>query len=635
MKTYRNILLSILFISGCISDKYDAPGADCVQEEIKANTTFSELKKQYTDGVMRITEPLVVEGYVISDDKAGNFYGSLYLQDSPDSPEQGLRVDLDIRDAYLNYPVGQKVVVNLQGMYLGKSRESYAVGGVYANAGGNLSVGRLPASQVKFHLFATCDPPVKIAATKIKLTHLDDSLIGTLVQLDGLEIAVKELCSTYAIAGESATERVLQDCERNEIVLRNSGYADFQEVVLPKGNGTVVGVLEKYSGKYQLVVRDTSDVKLTDERCDSVVLEDCKEGKGVSLDFVRQLYEGEKTLVPEGIQVSATVISDRNSGTTPETVAIIQDETGGMRCVFEEAHALNRNDSITIDLSGAVLEVDEGGMSVGRLTKERIISAEEGASIKPTEISISGELAAHESTLVRIDHLQFDHVERTFLGESLLTDCANYIGLYTSEEASFSEMAVPSGKGSITAMMSFKDGQPFLLLRDITEIDFKGEREQCDRRAELMITEYIEGSSYNKYIEIYNPGSRSVDLKWYALGRDNNGDGVFGERYVLPLEGEIGAGETKVYAHTRALIYSGEIAGTSGTPMSFNGNDQVVLLKNDRLIDRVGIGGDHIWGADKTFRRKTRITSPNSNYNEVEWDIIVYPKDDVSGLGKR
>ncbi|RAV27584.1 DUF5689 domain-containing protein [Sinomicrobium soli] len=634
MRNHRYlILLPTLFLWGCIAGKYDAPEADCEGEGPEVNITFSGLKELYGEAVMRITEPLVAEGYVVSDDRAGNFYGNLYLQDTPESPREGLRVDLDIRDAHLLFPVGQKVVLNLQGMYLGKSRGSYAVGGVYANAGGNLSVGRLPASQVKFHLFTGCDLPAKISPVKAGPEQLSDVMIGTLVQLDSLEVAVKDLCTSYAVRGESVTERMLQDCSGNTIILRNSGYADFQEVMLPRGSGTVTGVLEKYAGKYQLVVRDTSDVQLNSQRCGGMVLEECGEEETASLRFVRQLYSGEKTPLPEGIRVNATVISDRNSGTTPGTVAVVQDETGGIRCVFEGTHSLDRNDRVVLDLSGADLEVKGEGMSITGIAAERIISVAEGDAVTPADLSVSDDLSSYESTLVRLRHVQFDHDEHAYSGISLLTDCVDYAGVYTPEEAVFSGESLPSGKGDVTAVVSFKDGQPFLVLRDTADIDFKAEREDCMEGTDLMLTEYVEGSSYNKYVEIYNPAPHSVALRWYALGRDNNGDGDFGESYMLPLAGEIGPGETRVYAHTRALIYSGEIAGAAGTPMSFNGNDQVVLIRNGRVIDRVGVAGDHNWGADTTFRRKTGVAAPNPGYDESEWDM--YPQDDVSGLGER
>ena len=80
MRNHRYlILLPTLFLWGCIAGKYDAPEADCEGEGPEVNITFSGLKELYGEAVMRITEPLVAEGYVVSDDRAGNFYGNLYL----------------------------------------------------------------------------------------------------------------------------------------------------------------------------------------------------------------------------------------------------------------------------------------------------------------------------------------------------------------------------------------------------------------------------------------------------------------------------------------------------------------------------------------------------------------------------
>src|SRR5690606_33789592 len=129
--------------------------------DLVANTTIQEVKNLFVDSTEEIQEDLILEGYVISSDKEGNFVGNLHIQDYPDNPTQGLEIEIDVRDSHLFYGVGQKIFIRLKGMYLGKSKGVFKIGGVFTSFG-NLSIGRLPATMVDQHLFVACEPPVTI-----------------------------------------------------------------------------------------------------------------------------------------------------------------------------------------------------------------------------------------------------------------------------------------------------------------------------------------------------------------------------------------------------------------------------------------------------------------------------------------
>src|SRR5690606_12761429 len=63
------------------------------------------------------------------------------------------------------------------------------------------------------------------------------------------------------------TARTLVDCMDRELILLNSGYADFQGELLPKLNGSIVGVLLRDNKKYQLAIRNPGDMDFSAERC--------------------------------------------------------------------------------------------------------------------------------------------------------------------------------------------------------------------------------------------------------------------------------------------------------------------------------------------------------------------------------
>lgn len=256
-------------MSACIKDKnFDTPAQDCSSVP-EPNISLSELKALFVDKTVHIQEDWIVEGYVVSSDRAGNFFGTLYIQDSPSNPAGGLQLEIDLRDAHLFYEEGSRILIKAKGLYLGKSNGMYTMGSAF-NVFGNLSVGRLPAINVKQHFIAPCTAGVVLEPLPITLVDLTDSMLGTLVRFEDVEIADDEVGLPYALK-EEETIRTLINCKDEELQLVNSGYSDFQSTPLPHGNGTVIGVLVKDNKDYQLVVRDTTDLQFTGVRCQDVV----------------------------------------------------------------------------------------------------------------------------------------------------------------------------------------------------------------------------------------------------------------------------------------------------------------------------------------------------------------------------
>ncbi|SEB50435.1 Por secretion system C-terminal sorting domain-containing protein [Tenacibaculum sp. MAR_2009_124] len=148
--------------------------------------------------------------------------------------------------------------------------------------------------------------------------------------------------------------------------------------------------------------------------------------------------------------------------------------------------------------------------------------------------------------------------------------------------------------------------------------------------SELLISEYIEGSSYNKAIELANFTGNTLNLSSYSLKKASNGGGWSN---TLALNGSLLNGKTYVIAHSSASTsIKNNAQKTNSNVLSFNGNDAVGLFKNNVLIDLVGDPNSSAnFGKDKTLQRKTNTTSPNSNYIVSEWNSL--PKNTFSNLG--
>ena len=149
---------------------------------------------------------------------------------------------------------------------------------------------------------------------------------------------------------------------------------------------------------------------------------------------------------------------------------------------------------------------------------------------------------------------------------------------------------------------------------------------------ELFFSEYVEGSSYNKALEIANFSGAAVNLSGYSIKKQTNGSGSWGSE--LKLSGTLANEEVYVIASSRAGSQVSSVADlkTSSNALTFNGNDAVALFKNGTLIDVLGtFNSSSNYAKDVTLVRKPTVTSPVTSYNTNEW--TKYSKDEFGYLG--
>jgi predicted extracellular nuclease len=155
---------------------------------------------------------------------------------------------------------------------------------------------------------------------------------------------------------------------------------------------------------------------------------------------------------------------------------------------------------------------------------------------------------------------------------------------------------------------------------------------------ELFISEYVEGSSTNKAIEIYNPTDATVELAGYQLGVYFNG-GTSSTNFNLT--GSVAPGGTFVFADNLLAAFADQATGAG----LWNGDDAIVLRNAGAVVDslgQVGVDPGSEWGtgltstADNTLRRKASIcvgdTNPNDTFDPAaEWDG--FATNTFDGLG--
>ncbi|OIQ25408.1 ExeM/NucH family extracellular endonuclease [uncultured Vibrio sp.] len=148
--------------------------------------------------------------------------------------------------------------------------------------------------------------------------------------------------------------------------------------------------------------------------------------------------------------------------------------------------------------------------------------------------------------------------------------------------------------------------------------------------AEVVISQYVEGSSYNKALEIANTGDTAVSLDGFQLAKSSNGGGSWDT--TLSLSGRvIEANDVLVFSHPSAgSSVQNETDENNATVINFNGDDPVALLNSDGSVhDMLGEMGDVDWGKDVTLVRSD--LTPSTNFQASQW--VVMAKDDFAGLG--
>lgn len=163
--------------------------------------------------------------------------------------------------------------------------------------------------------------------------------------------------------------------------------------------------------------------------------------------------------------------------------------------------------------------------------------------------------------------------------------------------------------------------------------------------AGLFISEYVEGSSLNKAIEIYNPGTAAVELSACTLRLYSNGSATATASFVL--SGTL-ASKTAVVVYHAGFALPSVPAGAlvSSNVINFNGDDALTLECNGQVVDQFGqVGFDpgtawtsgNVSTLDRTLRRKAGITRgsvPHAAWDvSLEWDV--QPQNTVDGLGTR
>lgn len=224
--------------------------------------TVAEVKQLATIPLTLITGDFVLKAKVTANDKSGNLFKYLYVEDATG----GIRINIDKADLFNDprFNVGKEVYVKLKGLYVGAVSGEIQIGSPFSGA-----VGRIAEVDVYKYFFDSNKPTTAVTATERTISSLTTADVGRWVKIKNLQFIDGDLDKVYASGG--VTNRTLQDCSGNNMILRTSNFADFAGTVIEAGKGDVYGVLSVFNGTYQFWITNILGADLDDPRCDGSV----------------------------------------------------------------------------------------------------------------------------------------------------------------------------------------------------------------------------------------------------------------------------------------------------------------------------------------------------------------------------
>lgn len=285
-----------LGLTSCMDDDWKAPSGDTpaygnntLQEKnvisIEDLKTNYGITKDMINDTVRIDDGIQIKGVVTGNDAEGNIYNEIALQDETG----GILVCIAQGGLCGQIQVGQEILIDLGGLYIGTYRSQPQIGVPYTSTSSSGAKSTYPSRiaraewQTRFKLIGKPDA-TKLVAKEFDYESLKGNetelykYAGCLVKATGVGFAKADGKTTYAPKSEGASTgygvmrafknmSTGKDYTTNEFGVRTSCYSDFAAEKLPEGKLTVTGILTcyksqtKYKATAQILMRQQSDVQ--------------------------------------------------------------------------------------------------------------------------------------------------------------------------------------------------------------------------------------------------------------------------------------------------------------------------------------------------------------------------------------
>ncbi|MBT8189665.1 MAG: hypothetical protein KJO29_04505, partial [Bacteroidia bacterium] len=303
-----------LTLSSCVDREFDEPPLNGEDPAIDASEiiTVADILEIWEPGqFVEIGMEKYLEAIVVADDRSGNFFRSLVVQDETG----GLTVLLDDVELWNKYFVGKKIYIDLTQLWISDYNGLPQIGFTPFDDEGFMTLGRVPAVLINEIVISgsfnhVVEPSVR------SIDDLSGSDLNTLIKLDDVQFVSGIIDETYADAVNLISlNQVLEDCSGNKIIVRTSGYSDFASLDIPDGKGSLVAIYSVFGSDKQLLIRDVNEVMLSGDRCNINTGVEIDPEDIISVSEMMQNYSpGVEVPLNMDKYLEAKVISDDEAG---------------------------------------------------------------------------------------------------------------------------------------------------------------------------------------------------------------------------------------------------------------------------------------------------------------------------------
>lgn len=251
-KTFILLTVVLCFFASCQRELDKAPVAIY---EGKATHTIAELLEFHplTSGFTYDTLPkgVVIQGTVISSDEEGNCYKYIAIDDGT----AAVQVKINSSTLYPNYPLGQHVYVECDGLILGDYGLMYQLGWWENDEIQGISVNKLYKYVYKDGIPGpNPEPTIELTSAN----QIQGNMYGRLVRLKNVHFTTPG--QVFAGTTSSGTENEISFEDGTKIILYTSMYAKFASQLTPAGVFDMTAILSRFRTTNQLVIRSLKDI---------------------------------------------------------------------------------------------------------------------------------------------------------------------------------------------------------------------------------------------------------------------------------------------------------------------------------------------------------------------------------------
>lgn len=259
-------------LAACQNGDWDEPnlqnapfGNNSIQETNVI--TIAELKNDatYRSAILaskakNIEKDIQIKGRVTGNDIGGNIYKQFALQDATGA------IIISVNQGGLNgyLPIGQEIIVDLKGLYIGAYGSQPQIGAPYEGSMGRMSK---DIWNEHFKIVGGLDNvnPNAIQPEDFSTFLSDNDMnknAGKLVILKNVKFKGANGKTTFTGDATSGSVNTYVTVGDKDIIIRTSTYADFAKMTLPTTVCNITGIATRFGSDWQILIRKTSDIEI-------------------------------------------------------------------------------------------------------------------------------------------------------------------------------------------------------------------------------------------------------------------------------------------------------------------------------------------------------------------------------------